>query len=611
MSNDPLSAVRELIASRIAEAKKKAENIGRIVGVVSRKNPSKLAGDLTATVIEVDPATYYEYGEMLGVGNYLVAVDLRTLKAVGLRIIGVLRADIASTLESLAPLGLGEDEEGLLTNALIEATPLLNEDGAPVSTPLEPQSPVVIPGSPEILLSVAGIPKEGVTLGYLHTGSAPVAGGVVPMKLPRQEFFKHMLVIGTTGSGKTTLIKNLLYVIGRDWKEAKVLVVDAAGDYAQVVLPPPSPPSDAIPAIYRSVEEFNSNYPSWITVLLPVRREDRKLKQLALKYVMERIGKVAKAFHEKEPLISVEAPARDFETVRSILIHCDLNGYEFTIEVVPISLTYTQLRDHLEILPLFSRQAKVYLRNVIGYLEHKVGSITNFTYLYRSLQEKFEEILKVMKLHRRTLENIERTLNFIASADEVDVRIEGNVIGIPPAGRIMENYRGPVIVDLDYAALRGAHFLILNLIAYEILREVYAWKKSAGATTPTLMILDEAHRFFPSEGTSREEVEMLADFIARIARLGRSRGLGLIFSTHSPKDVHKIVIQLTNTKVILRSEREFLEMLDVPREYLRLMELAPDRVALIRTSVVRSGYALFRTCEPLLGHFDMGRLSVK
>ncbi len=611
MSDDPLSTIRELIASRITEAKKKAESIGRIVGVISRKSPSKLAGDLAATVVEIDPATYYEYGGILGVGNYLVAVDLRTLKAVGLRIIGVLRADIASTLESLAPIGLGEDEEGLLTNALIEVTPLLNEDGVPVSTPLEPQSPVVVPRNPEILLSVAGIPKEGVTLGYLHTGSAPVAGGVVPMKLPKQEFFKHMLVIGTTGSGKTTLIKNLLYVIGRDWKEAKVLVVDAAGDYTQIVLPPPSLPSDAVPAIYRSAEEFRGNYPSWITVLLPVRREDRNLKQLALKYVMERIGKVAKAFYGKDPMISVEAPARDFETVRSILVHCNLDGYEFTVEVVPMSLTYTQLRDHLEILPLFSRQAKVYLRNVIGYLEHKVGAITNFTYLYRSLQERFEEILKVMKLHRRTLENIERTLNFIASADEVDVRIEGNVIGVPPAGRIMENYRGPVIVDLDYAALRGAHFLVLNLIAYEILREVYAWKKSAGATTPTLMILDEAHRFFPSEGTSREEVEMLADFIARIARLGRSRGLGLIFSTHSPKDVHKIVIQLTNTKVILRSEREFLEMLDVSREYLRLMELAPDRVALIRTSVVRSGYALFRTSEPLLGHFDMGRLSVK
>jgi len=610
LSDDSLSAVRELIASRIAEAKRKAMSIGRVVGVVSRKNPSKLSGELTTTVVEIDPATYYECGEMLGVGNYLVAVDLRTLKTVGLRIVGVLRADIASTLESLAPLGLGEDEEGLLTNALVEVTPLLNEDGAPVSTPLEPQSPVAVPKDPEVLLTVAGIPKEGITLGYLHTGSAPVAGGAVPMKLPRQEFFKHMLVIGTTGSGKTTLIKNLLYVIGRDWREAKVLVVDAAGDYAQTVLPPPSLPLDATPVIYSSVKEYKSNYPSWITVLLPVRREDRKLKQLALKYVMERIGRVSKAFYGKDLMISVEAPARDFGTVRSILVHCGLDGNDFTVEVVPISLTYTQLRDHLEILPLFSRQAKVYLRNVIGYLEHKVGVITNFTYLYRSLQERFDEILKVMKLHRRTLENIERTLNFIASADEVDVRIEGNVIGIPPARLIMENYKGPVIIDLDYASLRGAHFLILNLIAYEILREIYAWKKSAGATIPALMILDEAHRFFPSEGTSREEVEMLADFIARIARLGRSRGLGLVFSTHSPKDVHKIVIQLTNTKVILRSEREFLEMLDVPREYLRLMELAPDRVALIRTSVVRSGYALFRTSEPLLGHFDMGRLSV-
>ncbi|MCD6341155.1 MAG: ATP-binding protein [Desulfurococcales archaeon] len=277
---------------------------------------------------------------------------------------------------------------------------------------------------------------------------------------------------------------------------------------------------------------------------------------------------------------------------------------------MPISLSFQQLADHLEIFPLFSRQAKVYLRNILNYLESAEGTIINFTHLYRLLQKKFDALRRDLKLHKGTLENIERALNFIAGSEEVDVSVDRRVIGMPPARVLAENYRGPMILDLDYAFLRGAHFLIINMIAYEFMRSMYVWKKvGGGATKPVVLILDEAHRFFPSEGTLPEEVELLADFIARVARLGRARGLGLVFSTHSPRDVHKIVIQLANTKVVFRSRKEYLELLDVPKEYYRIIELAPDRVALISTPTIRIGYALFRTPEPLLGHFDLGRVA--
>ncbi len=216
--------------------------------------------------------------------------------------------------------------------------------------------------------------------------------------------------------------------------------------------------------------------------------------------------------------------------------------------------------------------------------------------------------MRALKIHKGTLENIERALNFIASSEEVDVIVGRMSIGMPSIDSLMSKYRGPIVLDLDYAAVRGAHFIVLNLIAYEFLRSLYVWKKTLGYSKPVLVVLDEAHRFFPSEGTSAEEVELLADFISRIARLGRSKGLGLIFSTHSPKDVHKIVIQLTNTKIVFRSEREYLEFLDIPREFIPILELAQDRVGLIRSSAIRSGYALFKTSEPLLGHYDVGRL---
>lgn len=607
MSNsiDPSSMIREALT----RAEKKAKSLGTVVGRVSRKAPSRLSGDGAVTIIEVDPVLYYTLGDYLGLGNYLVAVDIRTGKAVGLRVVSVQRSDMASIIDSLTPLALESDVDGLLTNAFIEASTLLDEDGSPFTVPLEPQSPVVIPDDPDLLAKVAGLPTEGVILGSLHTGSSPVAKGNVRMYLPRREFFKHMLVIGTTGSGKTTFLKNLLYSINSGWPEARLVVIDAAGDYTQLVLPPPNTPEESS-VFFGNREEYLKNFPRWVTVLLPVRRGDKNLVSFAVKYVMDRLGRIAVAFHSKELKVQVAAPGRNFGNVNSVVISCIVGEHRFAVEVVPVSPSYVQLKDHLEIFPLFSRQAKIYLKNVINFLEDVENGITNFTHLHVALQDKFSKIKETLKLHKTTLESIERAINFIASAEEVDTVIDRKFIGMPSVEDIMRNYSGPVILDLDYAAMRGAHFIILNMIAYEFMRELYLWKKAgSGLTVPTIVVLDEAHRFFPSEGTSREEVELLADFISRVARLGRSRGLGLIFSTHSPKDVHKIVLQLTNTKVVFRSEKEFLEMLDVPKEYIRLMELAPDRVGMIRTSVIRAGHAIFKTSEALLGHYDLGRLA--
>ncbi len=592
-----------LIKKRLADAERKAKALGDLIGRVSRKMFSKTTGDGSSTIIEVDVLTYYSLGDKLGVGNFLVAIDIRSGKAVGLKVTSISRADMASAIDSFQPLPLSPDVGGLFTPAFIEADTLLDEDGIPFTTPIEPQSPVIIPQNPELIANVTGLPKEGITLGTLHTGSHPVAGGKIRLKLPRREFFKHILVIGTTGSGKTTFIKNLIYTLRNEWPDVKTCIIDAAGDYTQIILPPISkePATEVLANKGKTLQE--------ITVLLPVKRRDKDLRALASQYVIERLSEIARAFFNEELQIGVIhdslSPLLSVETKACLSNQC------FTINVVPISPSYQQVKDHLEIFPLFSRQAKVYLQNVVNYLEDVEGGVANFTHLHKALEAHASKIMETLKIHRRTVENIERAVNFIASSEEIDSMLGRRPIGMPRADDLMESASGPIVLDLDYAAMRGAHYLTLNMIAYEFMREIYSWKKSGeGMLTPILMVLDEAHRFFPSEGTTKEEVELLADFISRVARLGRSKGMGLIFSTHSPKDVHKIVIQLTNTKIIFRSEREFLEMLDVPQELLRLMELIPDRVALARSSTFRTGHAMFQTPEPLLGHFDLGRLSV-
>jgi len=599
------------IRRNIEVAFTKARKLGELIGVVSRRVPSKVQRDNYLVYVEVNPEMYYSLGDKICIGNYLVTVDIRTLKAIGLRITAIGRYDAVTDLQISPALNLEPDPEGLLVNTVIETTPLLTETGEPFGSAIEPQSPVVIPKDSNLLARLIGVPEEGVTIGYLHTGVTTVGEGNVPLKLPYVEFFKHLLIIGTTGSGKTTFVKNLMYSLIKSWREVILIAIDAAGDYTQVVLPPPRLPLDS-GVFVRSEKEFLKYYPRSVTVLVPARKGDGDIDKFSIRYVINRLANIAKYFHGRELRVSIDGREVLGDGSVATDVKVRINNYVARVRVIPISLSYVKLRDHLEIFPLFSRQAKVFLRNVIGYLESVVGGINNFTYLYKVFQERSDEIMRTLKIHRGTMENIERALNFIASSEEVDVRMNFNgnrvSLSIPKAEELVRNYVGPIVLDLDYASQRGAHFLVLNMIAYEFLRELYAWKKSGSGDRPVIVILDEAHRFFPSEGTSSEEVELLADFISRVARLGRSKGLGLIFSTHSPKDVHKIVIQLTNTKVVFRSEREYLEFLDVPKEFIPILELAQDRVGLLRTAAIRSGFSLFRTSEPLLGHYDVGRL---
>ncbi|MEM4757234.1 MAG: AAA family ATPase, partial [Desulfurococcaceae archaeon] len=104
-------------------------------------------------------------------------------------------------------------------------------------------------------------------------------------------------------------------------------------------------------------------------------------------------------------------------------------------------------------------------------------------------------------------------------------------------------------------------------------------------------------------------IENVSSMIDRIARLGRSRRLGLVFSTHSPKDVHDIILQLTNTKIVLRTDKTHLAQLDLPSEYRDFVTRAGDRVGVMKSHVLRLGYVTFKTPLPLIGHYDLSALT--
>ncbi|MFP3260737.1 MAG: ATP-binding protein, partial [Sulfolobus sp.] len=78
---------------------------------------------------------------------------------------------------------------------------------------------------------------------------------------------------------------------------------------------------------------------------------------------------------------------------------------------------------------------------------------------------------------------------------------------------------------------------------------------------------------------SKETVE---EMINRIMRLGRVRKLGAVLATHMPEDLNPLILQLSNTKIIMRNGREVLEKMGA-KDFEDLLITAPPGLALVKS----------------------------
>jgi len=117
------------------------------------------------------------------------------------------------------------------------------------------------------------------------------------------------------------------------------------------------------------------------------------------------------------------------------------------------------------------------------------------------------------------------------------------------------------------------------------------------APPPTFIFIDEAHYYFPQEG-AREDFNKEAAVINKLTRLGR---MGVVFATHGPADLNDLVIQLTNTKIAMRSEPKVLERVDMA-EYAGELAYAQSGAAVTKSFVYRTHAVTFKTLPPQTRH---------
>ncbi len=696
----------EDLASRVSEmlssAYEMARRYGKVVGRISRFGEVKVE-EGAKVEFEIDPQVYYSEKDapFHKVGDYLAVIDPKNLKVVLVRVSAIVRRDELAQLGLEPPLSSfvnTPDPRGLLTRTVVYGEVVVEMDPEsgevrPATTSLEPQSPVVDP-KPEVLERLLDLPKEGVPLGALATAGSLVKNGSVVVRLPLKAFYQHILIIGTTGSGKTTAIKNLvasLYSLLPRAKRPVAVIVDMNQDFVQLPLPPqPQPPIEPEQTIKEKVFR-GVRPPKGIIAVVPITLYEISE---ALKALIEERGiatylgimeKIAEWYYLESisPLTGGGPPAKVLARKSLNEIIVEIEGPNLKVIFVPyvVNTVCTESDSLSGLMPGLTQLARDLMRRLrervrrrgpvkgcAGPLQVLYGSlhayhesmlrkggldrpeeieiakeaieswvvlkeplessertadliINNERTSFEELSDFYLDALYEIKPHKGTLEALMRRIGSLLDSGIIDVIMSTDddkmeVLPEPSWERVIDeayNNDMPIVLDLKWSSERSLSSIEgPRLAAYRMLERLITWKQRAWAmrrrTPNVLVIIDEAHQFFPQEKGAQEEKEasrQVAGMIAKVARLGRARGIGILFSTHSPSDLHDIILQLTNTKILLRTDKVQAEHMEIPSEVKPYLPRLPDRHMLIMSHVFKEGYVFVRTTTPLTMHYDI------
>jgi len=552
----------------LREADSKALEAGEsIVGHVSRAVPIELSTDSRAISIHIPFNEYMESNRSIKLGSHLgIAIPIQRVYMLA-KIIGIERADILS-MAGLPDIAGHRDPGGFATPIVVRIEPICERsfDGGdilPPISPIEPQSPVFIP-KPQFLREMLGIPAEGIAIGGLF--EAGRAREDIDVVLNEKIIRHHILVIGTTGSGKTTLLTRIFTD-----RAFQSIALDIQGDYVRAMI------SSGIQGGY---------------ILVPITKgllEETCGKQCRDedKFVVEKLPEIyAKRRGLPSPLV---IGAEDIDGHAGIRV-----GFgRVEAILVPLAFRFLDIYGDIHrILPMMSPQASLFFGKLAAKCITKINNLEEFV-------KCVENTGNAEKIHSGTIGNIVRTIKAIYDSGVVGVAIAGREVGEPTYESLFAR-ASKIALDLgfamDYSPRIGS-----TMVAYRILSKLFEYRdkeyKAGRAGRPIIVVIDEAHEFFPQSGREGFEKEGMEEMINKIMRLGRVRGIGCIMATHRPQDLNDLVIELANTKIAFRSDEETLRRVGMEKNT-KILETAPEGLGIIKTHAYRVSEIMFRTYLP-------------
>jgi len=400
-----------------------------------------------------------------------------------------------------------------------------------------PNSPVFTLDADESsrVLKVGGEVRMGLVVGQeeIVVGLPTSAKAVLP---------RHTAVIGTTGSGKSTTVSGLIHQFQK--VGVATIVVDVEPEYTEIDLPSDdqqmlaalkrrglSPAGTKNVSIYHLVgRETSRDVPGGTITPFSLKFSD--LSPHAIMEILELSEAQQDRFYKA------------YDATRAVMR--DLKIYPASKDEESALLDLDELETG------YPRLTLSYLLDIAAIFRHTVAK-------EESDPEPFNDVFKknITRVQQRVGQvKTSHELSWLALIGRLGRINRLKVFDNPKAPAI--NYRdlihpGKVSImdlsDIDQPQVR-------NLVIADILRgvqrvqeeNVHKLKIEGKKPTPVVIIIEEAHEFLSAQRI--KQMPVLFEQVAKIAKRGRKRWLGLMFITQLPQHLPDEVLGLVNNFVL-------------------------------------------------------------
>lgn len=415
------------------------------------------------------------------------------------------------------------EEDRYPMRAVLDPVAIIDDDRNPITTVPRPREPVDLVTDTDRLQTALNIPEDGIPIGWIAVDGTPVprSGDRVAYRLPDPDpdgpgdpaVFRHILVAGTTGKGKTHLSKNIVKTIV-DRPDAKYPVDDF----------PPQP----MGAVVIDPENEYSGLG-----LPPERRtDDPRFPSGAIDDVVAWVPQTADADPVETPLPTERSFGIPFEIVEGS---------------PDLMLAATDMPDAT------ARTTRDALRNYFD--ETDDPTFADFRRWTDVHTDQFTDDgphhpRSWNAMRRRLLDGIYRGV-----FDHGDQAFTDVIDQIFRPGRVS-------VIPTDHLWGRSERGIVLMLMHYVTQNKLMSTGDDAIRNTPLLLVVDEAHRYL--SGVDSEAGQSIVNQFVDAARQGRKDQFGLQLVTQNPEDVADRVMKQVNTRIYLGLETEVTDQISVP-----------------------------------------------
>ncbi|ACP44825.1 protein of unknown function DUF87 [Sulfolobus islandicus Y.G.57.14] len=556
-----LENVIDELRKKLDDAENEASKYGTIIGRVTRYeivtvNENELVG--------VDVLFDNYQNSDIKRGQYLaIRSIIKPIIMLG-QVYSISRADALSRL-GIRELTYPRDPSTIITTTYIALRPIAEMEGdkiRPAVSPIDPQSPVFIP-NPNLIERILRIPEKGIVIGKIFSGGEEIEAEV---KLDQYALRHHTLILGTTGSGKTTLLKT---IISSQDIDKSTLIFDRQGDFVNflkdrkdfsVLMPVVEEPNSKV-SIQDHVEDFANWYgcdPNTINVVngygafVRCNNHDVFVVPYSINFYdnLRNFNKINPYFTARASMYWEAIIDELLDKIRYSLkdkINRGLTDYEIA-SILRDNLTPGKLIGNISVTLSGISISSNFSKDEVAY-DPKTRTLTfHMGKMLRSVMKELELAYSTQDVIVRTLKAYD-SYGIFTVPGTVDFRLDK----IP---------NDDVVVDLSWVMERSASIEAVATIAYKVLEDFFAWKdelyKKKQDTKLSLIIMDEAHEYFPQTDSENVSKDIVEGLINKVMRLGRVRNMGVVLATHVPEDLNPLVLQLANTKVVMRNESHVL-----------------------------------------------------